>query len=45
MCYGKSSEHPAAEENIGKVPLPKTDPVYGVSGPLFKYWKKIPSYE
>jgi uncharacterized protein YjlB len=28
-----------ALERIRKVPLPVTDPVYGVRGPLLDYWK------
>jgi uncharacterized protein YjlB len=36
MCYGKPGEH--ADENIRKVPLPKTDPVYGENGLLIKAW-------
>jgi len=39
MNYGKESERPKADENIGKLPLPETDPVYGVNGPLVKNWE------
>lgn len=36
---GNDGERPAADENISNVPLPKIDPVYGVSGPLIRQWK------
>jgi uncharacterized protein YjlB len=26
-------------EEIAQIPIPATDPVYGVDGPLFAYWK------
>lgn len=38
MNYGKEGERPDADENIAKVPLPATDPVYGVDGILLKSW-------
>lgn len=38
MNYGKGSERPAADKNIKSTPLPDTDPVYGVNGPLVKNW-------
>jgi uncharacterized protein YjlB len=38
MCYGKSEERPKSDENIDRVPLPESDPIYGLSGPLVKYW-------
>lgn len=31
-------EHDRAVENVPKVPLPKSDPVYGKSGPLLQLW-------
>ena len=37
MQYGKAEEHPRVDENIAKVGLPKSDPVYGDSG--LSYWK------
>lgn len=39
MQYGKDGERPAADEAIGKVPLPVKDPVYGDEGPLIENWK------
>ena len=39
MNYGKAGERPVADENIGSVSLPKTDPVFGTKGGLFKMWK------
>jgi uncharacterized protein YjlB len=38
MNYG-TTERPKTDENIKKVPLPKTDPVKGLSGPLLEYWQ------
>jgi uncharacterized protein YjlB len=40
MCYGKPGERPRADENIARVPLPETDPVYGADGPLLAHWRK-----
>ncbi len=42
MNYGKAEEHPAVEENIRKVPLPDTDPLYGKDGPLIQNWHPAP---
>ena len=39
MNYGRPGERPEADQNISKVPLPTTDPVYGKNGPLMKSWK------
>jgi uncharacterized protein YjlB len=39
MCYGKPGERPEADRNIERVPLPKTDPLYGGAGPLMGQWK------
>lgn len=36
---GSKSEHAQALKTIPAVPLPKTDPVYGKSGPLLKLWQ------
>lgn len=38
MNYGKPNERPKADENIAKVPLPETDPVFGIDGHLVKSW-------
>jgi uncharacterized protein YjlB len=38
MNYGKPGERPQADENISRVPLPPTDPVYGDNGPLHEHW-------
>jgi uncharacterized protein YjlB len=40
MNYGQKSERPEVDENIARVPLPKTDPVYGPNGPLQEQWAK-----
>ena len=39
MCYGKAGERPQTDRNIQQVPKPKTDPIYGASGPLAQLWK------
>ncbi|MFC2125526.1 cupin domain-containing protein [Bacteroidota bacterium] len=39
MNHGKAGERPKADENINKVPLPETDPVFGKPGPLDALWK------
>jgi uncharacterized protein YjlB len=41
--YGRTDERPAADKNIKQVPLPETDPVYGMSGPLIKNWETDPN--
>ena len=38
MCYGKPGERPQADRNIVRVGMPKTDPVYGVAGPMMQRW-------
>lgn len=38
MNYGKPGERPKTDENIVNVPLPGTDPVYGIDGQLVKSW-------
>jgi uncharacterized protein YjlB len=40
---GKSGERPQADKNIKALPLPTTDPVYGMNGPLIKNWEADPS--
>jgi mannose-6-phosphate isomerase-like protein (cupin superfamily) len=39
MNYGKHGERPRVDENIARVPLPESDPVFGSDGPLLNYWK------
>ena len=39
MNYGKQGERPGADENIGSVSLPQTDPVFGKKGGLLKIWE------
>jgi uncharacterized protein YjlB len=36
---GKEGERPGTDENIGAVPLPQTDPVFGNKGAVVKIWK------
>lgn len=38
MCYGDTEERARAREQIGKVPPPASDPVYGADGPLVFHW-------
>ena len=38
MNYGKEGERPQADQNIAKVPMPTSDPVYGPGGVLYKHW-------
>lgn len=38
MMYGMPGERPAADRNIERTPLPERDPLYGVDGPLIRYW-------
>ena len=38
LCRGEARERPSAIENIANVPLPTTDPVAGIQGPVIKYW-------
>ena len=37
---GEPDERPEVLENIRKVPLPRTDPVFGDEGPLHEHWLK-----
>ena len=39
MQYGKPGERPAADQRIARVPIPATDPVCGVDGPVCALWK------
>ena len=38
MNFGKEGERPRVDENIARVSLPPTDPVFGEDGPLTEYW-------
>ena len=40
LCRGSKGEHAKALKSIPQVPLPKTDPVYGLNGPLNELWRK-----
>ncbi len=33
--------HQRAKQNIKRVPLPSTDPIYGIDGPLMKFWSPV----
>jgi uncharacterized protein YjlB len=39
LQYGKAGERPSTDGNIAKVPLPRRDPVGGVSGALLRLWR------
>ena len=39
MNYGKPQERPKTDQNIARVPLPISDPVYGFEGPMVKSWQ------
>ncbi|MBT8333757.1 MAG: hypothetical protein HKP41_23755 [Desulfobacterales bacterium] len=39
MKYGKLGERPAADHNISNVTGPKSDPLFGVQGPLMRLWQ------
>jgi len=38
LCRGTPDERPWAVQNITRVPLPTSDPVYGKQGPLTTHW-------
>ena len=40
--YGRKDERPEADINIKNVPIPKTDPVWGVFSGIVKIWENIP---
>lgn len=39
MNYGKSSERPRVDDNIARLALPMTDPIFGKTGPLLDHWR------
>jgi len=39
MWYGKPGERPRTDQNIARLPLPATDPVFGKAGPLLDHWR------
>jgi len=38
LLRGETGERPTADQNIARVPLPKSDPVAGENGPLVREW-------
>ena len=40
LCYGKRAERPRADRNIAAVPLPSSDPIFGLDGPLLRHWPR-----
>lgn len=38
MNYGEDNERPYTDDEVSRVELPLTDPVYGKGGDMFKYW-------
>lgn len=40
VLKGKPRERPRADENIAGLPIPKSDPVFGIDGGLTKTWSK-----
>ncbi len=42
MNYGKPGERPLTDQNIARLALPVTDPVFGKKGPLLEHWR-LPS--
>lgn len=41
LLRGDAGDRPAADRNIGVVPLPDTDPVGGADGPLISRWRRV----
>lgn len=39
-CRPRPADHYRAVKTIGKVPRPRKDPVYGVRGPMTKFWRR-----
>jgi uncharacterized protein YjlB len=40
VLKGKPGERPKADENIKSLPIPDSDPIYGMNGPLLSNWQK-----
>lgn len=43
MMYGKPGERPEADHNLGRLPQPASDPVFGPGGPLTSLWRAVKS--
>jgi uncharacterized protein YjlB len=41
MNYGKPGERPRVDQNIARLALPLTDPVFGKTGPLLDHWRLV----
>ncbi len=39
LCWGEADGHDEAVAAIARVPLPRSDPVYGAAGPLGRHWR------
>jgi uncharacterized protein YjlB len=39
MNYGKAGERPRVDQNIARLALPTTDPIFGKAGPLLEHWQ------
>ncbi|SKB35813.1 Uncharacterized protein YjlB [Parapedobacter luteus] len=39
LLRGEDGERPQADQNMAQVPLPKTDPYFGMENGLLTYWK------
>ena len=39
-CRPRRRDHDRAAKTVGRVPLPRKDPVYGARGPLMKLWRR-----
>lgn len=40
MKKGETGERPQADQNISQTPIPDTDPISGLGGPLINIWKE-----
>ena len=39
LCRGEPGERPEVLDNLRRVPLPASDPIYGEGGPLLRFWQ------